>query len=483
MTRTFAALATALLVFAGCEGFKEAMTAHVDVAAKAGSQELSVDRLGTLLSQAKVPVTPEIAKAVTNLWVDYQLLGQAAAHDDSLKDPKLVDDALWPILAQERVGKWHEQIAKSFTGLDTTNLESRYDQGEMLAARHILLLVPRNATPTQRDSIHKRAVALRAEATPANFAELAKKNSQDPNSAVRGGDLGLFPKGMMLKEFENAVLALKPGQISPVVETQYGYHIIERSTYPEVKDEFARAVNAGALRTADSLYITKLEANGDVRVRDNAVGTIRAAAKDLDAHIKDDAVIATSKAGDLTVGRMVRWIEAYPQRSQIEQGLQQLPDSQVVKFIKNIVRNELVLHQADSAKVELDSAELAELHGKFAQIVGNTWERLGVAPKELADSGKTEAARERIAAGRVDQYLDKLMAQQAGYVDVPPPVESVLRAKYQWTVNATGLDRAVERAAKARAAADSARIKNRPPSEVPLGKQPPAQHDTAKSKP
>ncbi|HEU4642779.1 MAG TPA: peptidylprolyl isomerase [Gemmatimonadaceae bacterium] len=469
MHRTLAVAAALITTLAACEGFKEAMTAHVDVAAKAGSQELSVDRLGTLLSQSKVPVTPEIAKAVTNLWVNYQLLGDAAAHGDSLNDPKLVDDALWPIIAQERVGKWHDQIAKTFSGIDTTNVANRYAQGELLAARHILLMVPPNATAAQKDSIRKKAEAIRAQATSANFAELARNNSQDPSSAQRGGDLGVFPKGVVVKEFQDAVLALKPGEISPVVQTQYGYHIIRRSTFPEVKEEFTRAVNEGALRSADSVYLDKLEASGDIHINNDAVSVMRSAAKDLDAHAKDDAVLATSKAGKLTVGRLVKWVDAYPQKAQIEQGLQSAPDSLVTKFLKNVLRNELVLRQADSANVQLDPKEMDELHGRFAQAVGQIWERLGVSPKELADSAKTDAERERIAAAHIDGFLDRLMAQQVGFVPVPDPVQSVVRAKYEWSVNQAGLDRAVEKATKERAAADSAKEKNRPQSEVPLG--------------
>ena len=135
-----------------------------------------------------------------------------------------------------------------------------------------------------------QAQAVRAQATSANFEALASKNSQDPGSASRGGDLGIFPKGAMVKEFQDAVEALKPGEISPVVETQFGYHIIRRSTFPEVKDEFIKAVNQDALRSADSTYLTQLEESSGLAIKDNAVTTIRAAAKDLDAHAKDDAV-------------------------------------------------------------------------------------------------------------------------------------------------------------------------------------------------
>src|SRR5690606_35767620 len=118
-----------------------------------------------------------------DLWVNYQLLGQAAASGDSLNDPKLVDDALWPIIAQERMAKWHEKVASTFPGVDTTNAEAKYGEGDILAAQHILFSVPQNATTAQRDSIHRRAESVRAQATSANFADLARKNSQDPGSA------------------------------------------------------------------------------------------------------------------------------------------------------------------------------------------------------------------------------------------------------------------------------------------------------------
>ena len=156
----------------------------------------------------------------------------------------------------------------------------------------------------------------------------------------------------------------------------------------------------------------------------------------------------------------------------------------MTEFAKNVVRNELVLHQADSANVQLDSAELDEMHSKFTEVVSALWDQLGVTPKSLADSGKTPAERERIAATRVNQYLDKLMTQQASYIAVPPPIEELLRAKYAWTVNDAALDAATDQAAKEKAKTDSAAAKNRPPSEVPLGAPAaPAKSDTGKKKP
>ncbi len=76
---------------------------------------------------------------------------------------------------------------------------------------------------------------LKAQATKANFADLAKKNSDDPGSKDQGGDLGLVKPGMMVKPFNDALFALKDGQISDVVKTDFGYHLIYRVSSEKVK--------------------------------------------------------------------------------------------------------------------------------------------------------------------------------------------------------------------------------------------------------
>src|SRR5829696_2842709 len=110
--RVFSLAAGLLAVgsLAACDGLKEAFTAHVDVVAKAGSQELSVERLGTMLGQSQAPLRRDVARSLAGLWVDYQLLGLAGAQGDSLANPKAIDSAMWTVIAQARMQKLGEKV-------------------------------------------------------------------------------------------------------------------------------------------------------------------------------------------------------------------------------------------------------------------------------------------------------------------------------------------------------------------------------------
>ncbi len=103
----------------------------------------------------------------------------------------------------------------------------RFRQEESAKASHILVGVDEKASAEDKKKARERAEKLKKELTGgADFATLAKGNSSCPSSQ-QGGDLGYFGKGQMVPAFEKAAFALKPGEISDVVETQFGYHIIK----------------------------------------------------------------------------------------------------------------------------------------------------------------------------------------------------------------------------------------------------------------
>jgi peptidyl-prolyl cis-trans isomerase D len=125
---------------------------------------------------------------------------------------------------------------------------SRYETGEQVSASHILFKVEAGA---DEEAVRKKAEAVLAEAKAgADFAELARKYSEDTGSAANGGDLGLFGRNQMVPEFEAAAFALQEGQLSDLVRSTYGFHIIKLTgkqaafvrSLDSVKDEIRNAL-------------------------------------------------------------------------------------------------------------------------------------------------------------------------------------------------------------------------------------------------
>ena len=127
---------------------------------------------------------------------------------------------------------------------------SRLKGKEERRASHILLNAPRSAPATEREKTKARAQELleQVRKDPSSFATVARQSSDDTSSAAQGGDLGFFALGAMVKPFEDAAFALKKGEISGVVESDFGFHIIQltdikappQSSFEEVRSELEK---------------------------------------------------------------------------------------------------------------------------------------------------------------------------------------------------------------------------------------------------
>ena len=106
--------------------------------------------------------------------------------------------------------------------------ENAFKTQEMVKARHILIKVDKSATEEEKKKAREKAEGiLKKIKAGEDFAKLATESSDDPGSKVKGGDLGFFGRGKMVKPFEEAAFSLKPGEVSGLVETQFGFHIIK----------------------------------------------------------------------------------------------------------------------------------------------------------------------------------------------------------------------------------------------------------------
>lgn len=198
-----------------------------------------VDQLvsAELLYQAgvKLGVTDLDKQVTTKVAESKAKFPDNAAFENALKSANLTQKELEDLIRRDIIiSNLVDKEIASKTTVSEADAKKFYDenidkfkQGDSIRASHILCGVDPKATDADKKKAKEKAEALLKEVKAGkDFAELAKNNSTCPSKA-QGGDLGFFGKGQMVPAFENAAFALKPGEVSNVVETQFGYHIIK----------------------------------------------------------------------------------------------------------------------------------------------------------------------------------------------------------------------------------------------------------------
>jgi peptidyl-prolyl cis-trans isomerase C len=198
-----------------------------------------------------------------------------AEYENALNSAGLTPKALEDLLRKDIVinNLVVKEIVPKVT-VSETDAKKFYDENidkfkrpEQIKASHILCKVDPKASAEEKKKAKEKAASLLKEIKGGkDFAELAKTNSDCPSSK-QGGDLGLFGKGQMVPTFETAAFALKPGEVSDVVETQFGYHIIKvtekkdagSAKFEEVKDRIMDYLKNQKIQKGVLDYIAQLK--------------------------------------------------------------------------------------------------------------------------------------------------------------------------------------------------------------------------------
>ncbi|MGH7531587.1 MAG: peptidylprolyl isomerase [Gemmatimonadales bacterium] len=466
------------LVLAGCGALRDAFSARPEFAARVNDRTLSVAQLGELVGGSRqVPLEAEALNRVASAWVDYTLFAQALAEDEDLRDSTTLLAAWWPLVSQLKWQRYHDRLLAQRGTLTPRQLDSAYQAGDLRLLQHILFRLPPNAGDSADTAKRRQAERLlpQARAAGARFGQLARRHSEDPGSRAQDGRLGVFGRGQFVPEFEDAAWELRPGGVSGVVKTQFGYHIIRRPPLAEVRDSFHAEVTNRALARADSAYRDSLSERREIEVVDRAPDLVRAAVEDLEDARSSGGVLVEYRGGAFRVRDLVRWIESLDPG--LAAALPQATDDQIRQFVRAVVQQELLVEEADSAGITLTPDDLARVGAQHDSVLATLGVVLSLTPEVLRDSAATPEARRDLAAARVEQYLERVLQGRARYFPVPPPLAQTLRGRNgaQWGVHPAGLRRALAYARDVRETVDS--LQGSAPR--PPGLPPTAAPDTA----
>jgi hypothetical protein len=446
------------LTLFGCDAVRDAFSPRPEYAARANDQTLSVDRLADWAGTGKqVPLDPLALSRLAHVWVDYALLAQALAAGQDLRDSATMAAAMWPLVSQLKWERFHDRLSSAGVNLSAQRVDSAYQAGQLRMFQHILFQVPQNAAPTVDAQKRRQAEQLlpQARSAGARFGQLAGRYSDDNGSKVQGGALGVSARGQFVAAFEDAAWQLPPGGVSDVVKSPFGYHIIRRPPLAEVRDSFRAGIEERIAFQGDSLYLDSLTVKRRISVVSRAPALVRAAVQDLDVARSSGQVLVKYRGGAFRVRDFARWLAALD--PSVAQALPQAPDEQINQFLKAIVQRQLLLEQADSAKVTLTPEDWQLLRAQHDSAIALLGQVLNLTPQMLRDSAATPDARLRFAMARVNDYLDRVVHGRARFFPVPPFLGEALRARARWSVDEAGVRRALERAQQIRTAADSLR--------------------------
>lgn len=234
------------------------------------------------------------------------------------------------------IGQVSEVFRTSY-GFHIALVEEEVAQSELHAA-HIMKMTP-HANPEviaaakhQIDSLYELAK------NGADFAELAKANSEDKGSAVRGGDLGWFGHGMMVKPFEDAAYALQPGEVSAPVFSRYGWHIIKlyekrgQRPYEEMKAEVQkRVMNDDRKKKIEAQFVARVKAEYGFTEQTEALAPCYALVAAYDCNVqseefRDEAASLTAPLFTLgnktyTQADLIQMMQTMPMQTRSSKGL------------------------------------------------------------------------------------------------------------------------------------------------------------------
>lgn len=425
--------------------------------ARMGDYELTVDdAVALLVDEESLPAQATVVRSLAELWVDYILLAEAVRDDSTFADVDF-DGLVQPLVEQLMVLELRDSAIQVDTSITREELEQLYAQDAstvQLRARHILRTYPPQATGVQRDSVRAELEAIRTRILAgASFEEMARTYSQDPGTASAGGDLGYFGRGDMVAPFEEAVMALEPGQLSDVVQTPLGLHLIRLEdrrvpSFGDVADDFRDFVLAQRNAVAESTFIAGLEGRSTPTVVEGALGVARELARTPETRLTSRAAerpLVQWTGGAYTAGELLDLFRS--EQLALRDQVVQVSDDDLEGFLRAQARRELLVEEARRSGLEPPAERVDSLVTEAHMQLREAARSIGLMSLDQAPGEARERAIARAVRGALADNL-------SGATRVVPLglVGFQLREGRSATIFDSGIGQVLLRIATARAA-------------------------------
>lgn len=343
------------LVFALCCSRKEDA-----VVAKVGNEAINVGDVVEIMSGGGYNEDLEGVEEALEHLVDFKLL-LSGARSEGLDTTAEFKKDLKVMQENFIVRKLYEEVVVKKATATEEELKEYFEKHrlgeEQVEARHILVSYREGEGKEKREeALKKIRKALEEAKAGADFAQLAMKYSDGP-SAPNGGYLGYFPRGKMVKAFEDAAFSLQPGEMSDIVETQFGFHIIKvedrkSRTMDEMREEIKAYVEQPKRTELSHAFMEQLESGAEINYNDEAIDSLVAVlerAESLEGALESgDLVLATFNGGEWTARRYLEFYSDFP-----EDYMNAPKDREEIKAVlKGLIRNELLIEKAKETGID-----------------------------------------------------------------------------------------------------------------------------------
>jgi parvulin-like peptidyl-prolyl isomerase len=443
-------------VLTGCD-----LGGGADTAAEAGDFSITVEEVAALLAPVtELPNDTGVTETTLEFWTDYTLLAAAANDPAALEE---IDVA--PLVEIERsrqiVLRLRDQVIQVDTVISDDELRAAINEnrpGEEIRARHILLSMTPGAPQAQADSLRGVAESLRDRARAGeDFATLAGQYSQDPGSAVQGGDLGFFGRGMMVPPFEEAAFALETGEVSDVVLSDFGFHIIrleERRSpaFEEISEGYRTQLITERLMAAESIYLEQIETPANVQLGAGALDRVRSLALDPETELSGgnaSSPITTYEGGEFTAEELRQFF--LTQTPDIWEQIAAGTDEQLEQMVRELTRDRILIAEAATRGIAVTDEEVADIDAQVREQYLLIADFLALDSLQVAPGGTVQATIEEA----VDSLMLRLVTNQQDIIPLGP-LARPLREHFGASVEEGAVERIMARIDEIRAGGGAA---------------------------